>query len=177
MAAIRFEAELEEIEGWTLVRLPKDASAQLPSRGLVMVEGGLNGHAIRIALEPDGKGSHWLALPDDLQKNIKAGAGDTVAVELNSIDEWVEPELPDDIRTAFEAEPDVMAAWADITPLARWDWLRWMRATKVAATREKRINTAIDMLSHGKRRPCCFDRSQCTVPEVSKSGKLLSPLG
>lgn len=177
MAAISFEAELEEIEGWTLVRLPKDASAELPSRGLVMVEGELNGHAIRTALEPDGKGSHWLALADALQKCIKAVAGDTVVVELNSVEEWVEPELPDDIRAAFEAEPDVMAAWVDITPLARWDWLRWMRATKVAATREKRINTAIDMLSHGKRRPCCFDRSQCTVPEVSKSGKLLSPLG
>jgi hypothetical protein len=44
-ATIRFSAELlrpkaaEETESWTLLTLPRNASAELPSRGMTMVEG------------------------------------------------------------------------------------------------------------------------------------------
>jgi hypothetical protein len=42
------------------VNLPKRASAKLPSRGQVSVEGTINGAAFAATLEPDGKGGHWL---------------------------------------------------------------------------------------------------------------------
>jgi hypothetical protein len=34
-----------------------------------------------------------------------------------------------------------------------------MTSGKQAATRGKRLTAAIDMLEHGKKRVCCFDRS------------------
>lgn len=176
MTAICCEATLNKIGDWTIVHLPKAESQKLPSRGLAMTEGSVGGAALRVAVEPDGKGSHWFALPDALMRDLGVKAGDVVEVRLDSADDLDEPELPADIQAALEAAPAAYEAWQDITPLARWDWVRWIRATKVAKTREKRINTGIDMLSHGKRRPCCFDRSQCTEPEVSKSGVLLSAL-
>ena len=37
-----------------------NASAKLPSRGRTMVEGTINSFPFRAALEPNGKGSHWL---------------------------------------------------------------------------------------------------------------------
>ena len=43
MAPIRCDATLFTIGSWTLLRLPKSASAQLPSRGMTMVEGTING--------------------------------------------------------------------------------------------------------------------------------------
>ena len=33
----------------------------------------------------------------------------------------------------------------------------------------------IDKLRGGKRRPCCFDLSSCTDPELARSGKLIAP--
>jgi hypothetical protein len=63
-----------------------------------------------------------------------------------------------------------------ITPMAKWEWPRWINATNVQATREKRIEVSIDKLRKGMRRPCCFNRSACTQPEVSKNAMLLEPV-
>ncbi len=43
MSTIHFEAKLFEINSWTILRLPESASAQLPSRGMTMVSGTING--------------------------------------------------------------------------------------------------------------------------------------
>src|SRR6266581_474713 len=61
-STIRFSAKLlrpkatEKIGSWTLLTLPKNASAKLPSRGMTMVEGVINSLPFRAALEPNGKG-------------------------------------------------------------------------------------------------------------------------
>ncbi|KKU82000.1 MAG: hypothetical protein UY09_C0025G0017 [Parcubacteria group bacterium GW2011_GWA2_47_8] len=59
MFTIRFKTTLFKIDLWTVLMLPKSASAKLPSRGMTMVEGTINGFRFQAALEPDGKGSHW----------------------------------------------------------------------------------------------------------------------
>ena len=41
--------------------------------------------------------------------------------------------------------------------------------------RAKRVGVSIDKIDHGKRRPCCFDLSSCTDPDVARSGKLPEP--
>ena len=56
--------------------------------------------------------------------------------------------------------------------MARWEWVRWINSTRVVKTRERRIEVGLSKLEDGKRRPCCFDLSSCTDPELSKSGKL-----
>jgi Domain of unknown function (DUF1905) len=59
MSTIRFETTPLKIGDWTILRLPESASAKLPSRGMTLVEGTINGFHSKIVLEPDGKGSHW----------------------------------------------------------------------------------------------------------------------
>lgn len=49
---------------------------------------------------------------------------------------------------------------------------RWIGATKNPDTRQRRVEVAISKLHDGKRRPCCFDLSSFTDPDVAKSGKL-----
>src|SRR3954447_26315941 len=70
MSTINFEAELFRIGSWTLLRLPKSASAQLPSRGMAMVEGTINGSPFKapLPLEPDGRGSHWLRVDEAIRE-------------------------------------------------------------------------------------------------------------
>src|SRR5215216_720322 len=72
-----FEAKLFKIGSWTLLRLPKSASARLPSRGMTMVEGTINDFRFQAALEPDGKGSHWFRVDKAISKAIGADAGNT----------------------------------------------------------------------------------------------------
>jgi len=175
MSTIQAEAKIFNIGSLTLLRLPQEASAQLPSRGMTMVVGTLNEYQFQAALEPDGKGSHWLHVDEKMLKATKASVGDFVTLAVEPSEVWPDPELPEDLRYALAADPQVQAVWTDITPMARWDWIRWIRATTHPQTRHRRIEVACSKLKAGKRRPCCFNRTACTVASVSKNGALLEP--
>jgi hypothetical protein len=175
MSTIQFEAKLFKIGSWTIVRLPKDASSKLSSRGIAMVKGTMNGHPIETALEPDGNGRHWFKLGQAMRDAIGVGDGDTVQLELAPTKAWPEPEVPADITKALATAPKARHQWLDITPMARWEWIRWIRATNRSETRTRRIEVACSKLTAGERRPCCFNSSMCTEPSVSKNGVLLEP--
>lgn len=64
--------------------------------------------------------------------------------------------LPGDLRDALAGDAASADAWADITPLARNEWICWVTSPKQDATRAKRIRQAIENLADGKRRPCCW---------------------
>ena len=174
MPTIRCTATPFSIGSWTVVRLPKDASAKLPSRGMAMAEGTLNGSRFQIPLEPDGKGSHWFKI-DASMKKTRADAADPVTLDIEPMDEWPEPTVPADVKSALAKDAKAHTTWKATTPAARWDWIRWIRATNNADTRKKRIVVACSKMRAGERRPCCFNRSMCTEPAVSKSGVLLDP--
>jgi hypothetical protein len=175
MSIIRFETAPLKIGDWIILRLPESASAKLPSRGMTLVEGTINGFRSKIVLEPDGKGSHWFRVDSGLREAAGIDADGTVTVIVEPSKEWSEPEMPVDLKKALASDPQAHALWVKITPMARWDWLRWIRATHSRETRSHRIEVAMSKLRSGERRPCCFNRNQCTEPEVSKNGVLIEP--
>jgi len=69
-------------KAWASVILPKRASAKLPTRGKTAVEGRINGHPFRAALDPDGQKSHRLKLNERLRDAAHAEAGDVVQPTL-----------------------------------------------------------------------------------------------
>jgi hypothetical protein len=170
---IRFEAHLQSTGGSTILRLPDEASAKLPSRGQVAVRGVMNGHAFQAVLEPDGRRGHWLKVDKKLRQALAVREGDTVALKVEPAEEWPEPDIPEDFQTALADAPDICEVWKTITPMARWEWVRWINATKNRQTRERRVEVGISKLRSGKRRPCCFDLSACTDPDLSKNGMLV----
>jgi hypothetical protein len=175
MTAITFKTTLFTIGDRTILLLPSEASQQLPSRNIAMVNGVINGYTFQTVLEPDGNFSHWLEVNDSLSKNAGIKAGDTVEVRLEPTKDWIQPNIPEDLKKALAKNSAANATWQKVTPMARWEWLRWIRATNNNDTRAKRIEVACSKLKSGMRRPCCFNTSACTVPEVSKSGVLLIP--
>lgn len=175
MSVIRFEAKLSKIGSWTLLRVPKSESIKLPSRGMVMVEGTINGFRFQRELEPDGKGSHWLRIDESMQRSAKAKVGDNVTLSIEPSKEWPEPNVPEDLKTALKSNSTADKTWKDITPMARWDWIRWIGATKNPQTRKVRIEKTFSKFRSGIRRPCCFNRTICTIPDVSNNGVLLEP--
>lgn len=173
MSSIHFKAKISKIGVWTIIRLPKSTSGKLPSRGMVMVKGTINGLSFQAALEPDGKGSHWFKVDKRIIKSTGADVGDSVILDVEPTKEWPEPKIPVDLKKALATSSNVRKMWMDITPIARWDWIRWINATKNPDTRKIRIEKTFSKLKSGKRTACCFNRSQCTEPEVSKNGMLL----
>lgn len=175
MPPIHCEAKAGTIGSWTVVILPKSASTKLPSRGMVMVEGTMNNTQVQIPLEPDGKGSHWFSVDKTLAKKTKVQAGDTVTLSIDSLKEWPEPELPDDLQKALTKDTKAQEIWMDVTTKAHWDWIRWIRSTNNPETRKIRIIKTLSKLKGGTRSPCCFNRAMCTEPTVSKNGVLVDP--
>lgn len=144
---------------WSFLVLPKAASSKLPTRGMTAVEGTINGYPFRATLEPDGQRSHWLKVTRKMREAAKANVGDVVTLEIASAGAEPEPRVPADLRRALAAVPEAKAVWADITPVARRDWIHWIISAKRMETRTRRIDNACGMLASGKRRVCCFDRS------------------
>jgi hypothetical protein len=161
-STIRFSAKLfrvkatEKIGPWTLLTLPKSASAKLPSRDRTTVEGTINGFPFRAALKPNGEGSHRLTVNKAMHDAAGAEADDTVTVEITRAGEEPEIRVPMDLRKALAAAPLAQAGWEDITPMARRDWIFSISSAKQPETRRRRIENSCDMLASGKRRLCCF---------------------
>ena len=173
---IRFSATLQrpsEDQGtrsksWLAVILPGRASAKLPSRGMVSVQGTINGHALVASLHPDGRGGHWLKVDPALQAQCGVCEGDRVTLAIAPVEREPEPEVPEDLARALKQAPSAARqAWEDITPLARRDWVQWVTSGKRVDTRVSRIEKTCDMLAQGKRRPCCFDRSGMYSKSIS----------
>lgn len=150
-----------------VLRIPKEISQTFPSRSMVMVDGQINGKKIQVPLEPDGEGSHFLLLEPNMLKDLAT----EIVFDFSLASDWHNPPLPADLTKQLKAN-ELMDIWDSLTPKARWEWVRWIRSTKVEATKQKRIGVAISKLSKGDRRPCCFNTATCTIPQLAKSGVL-----
>jgi Domain of unknown function (DUF1905)/Bacteriocin-protection, YdeI or OmpD-Associated len=175
-AQLRFEGTLSSIDTSTVLLLPETASKDLPSRGQVAVRGTINGVGFQTVLEPDGNSGHWMRIDDTLRHAAGISVGDTARLEIEVTKDWPEPSVPQDLATALvAAPPKIQNLWNEITPMARWEWVRWVNATKNPDTRRRRVDVSISKMKSGKRRPCCFNLSACTDPDLSMNGRLLEP--
>lgn len=78
-------------------------------------------------------------------------------------------ELPTDLRNALSSDPKALAAWEDITPLSRNEWICWTISVKTPEKRTEHVARVISELKEGMRRPCCW--YGC----VHRKDKALSP--
>jgi hypothetical protein len=141
-----------------------------------MVEGTIHSLPFRAALEPDGKGSHWLRVSEAMRDAACADAVDAVTVEITRVGDEPEIRVPTDLRKALAAAPLARAAWKDITPMARRDWIFSISSAKQPETRKRRIEKACDMLVCGKRRLCCFPGIKWLMKKNAKSCGMWLPL-
>jgi len=65
-------------------------------------------------------------------------------------------ELPADLREELTSDPEALAAWESLTPLARNEWICWTISVKRPETRKEHVERVRSELKEGMRRPCCW---------------------
>ena len=84
------------------------------------------------------------------------GCGYSGLVSSQRVPGGVVHKLPMDLREALIANATALAAWKDITPLARNEFICWVEDAKQETTRKRRIRRTQEELEEGQRRPCCW---------------------
>ena len=59
----------------------------------------------------------------------------SISMSPKKISSGVVHEVPADLKKALASVPQALAAWEDITPLARNQWICWIESAKKAETR------------------------------------------
>jgi uncharacterized protein YdeI (YjbR/CyaY-like superfamily) len=85
-----------------------------------------------------------------------------------SISEGTVHKIPPDLKKALTSSSKVTAAWEDITPLARNEWICWVTSVKTAETRKEHVERVRSELLEGKRRPCCWPGCPHRNPNAKK---------
>ncbi len=74
----------------------------------------------------------------------------------NDISGGVVHDVPEDVREALASDAEALAAWEDLTPLARNEWICWAISVKKPETRRQHVERVRTELKEGMRRPCCW---------------------
>ena len=76
--------------------------------------------------------------------------------------------VPADLRKTLTSDPDVLAKWNGLAPLARNEWVCWITIVKKLETRKEHIDRLCVDLLKGKHRPCCWPGCPHRRPNAKK---------
>ena len=143
----RFEALLESTQAGTVVEVPFDAERTF---GDVRppVRGTLNDAPFRSTLAKHD--DRWLLVVNpELAEAVGASEGDWVAVEIDVDDEPRAIEIPQDLREALLAEPDLAGRFDGLSYSHQKEYVDWVNEAKREETRGRRIEKTLEMVRGG----------------------------
>ena len=66
--------------------------------------------------------------------------------------------VPDDLTAALQGNPAALATFERFSPSKRKEYVEWISEAKTAATRTKRLETAVEWLAEGKARHWKYEK-------------------
>jgi hypothetical protein len=141
----RFEATVESRGGGGhAIAIPLDVPAifgqvRAPVRGTVA------GAPFRSRIMRYGD-TYYLGLSRELRDAAGVGAGDTVQAELELDDAPREAELPNELKRALDAAPELRSFYDGLSFTHRREYARWVGEAKREETRLSRAERATEML-------------------------------
>ncbi len=106
-----------------------------------------NDDADRVTLLPGKPGCYKLAFKVELLRAAGVEAGDTIEFSLEPDTASREPELPEEMRRAFQARPKLAEAWAKESLALRRQLVRYVYQAKSPEVQAKRCWIFIDRLA------------------------------
>ncbi len=77
-------------------------------------------------------------------------------MSTHTISGGVVHDVPEDLQDILASDAEALAAWEDLTPLARNEWICWAISVKKPETRRQHVERVRTELKEGVRRPCCW---------------------
>jgi hypothetical protein len=148
----RFTATLERNDrGGTTAEIPFDVAAEFGSvRAPVLVT--INGFTFRARTMRYG-GVYLLGLNREAREGAGVDAGDTVAVELELDQAPRDVDVPRELASALEAEPELRAFFDSLSYTHRREYAGWISEAKRDETRRRRLERALGLLRAGVETP------------------------
>lgn len=145
-----------------VVDIPAEISKSLGGGGYIPIEGWIAGVPIRSTLIPGGGGRHRLFVHSRIWKSQKIERGDFVEILLSRAEPLAEPPVPEDIALALNMTKGAAAAFRQITPALRREFINWVEAAKQSETRARRIQKAL---------PILVERARNRTPRLAGSAR------
>jgi hypothetical protein len=137
---------------WTFLPIPFDVEQVFGVKARVAVSGTMNGFPFRNSLMPEGDGTHSMAVSKDLQRGAKAAAGDLVQVVIEPDNAERVVEIPEELKNALAKHKQAASFFSSLTPSQKKEYADYISSAKQAATKEGRVDKALEMLVAGKKR-------------------------
>jgi hypothetical protein len=151
---LSFQSKLERISTeleYFAIPVPEKITRALGTKGPVPVMAKVNGSkAFLISLYPVGGGRHYLRVKAEVRKEVKLKEGDRVKVQITVRDRSREVDIPKDLAQALRAE-GVLDEFKAMPLGTRSFILRGIEKAAKPATREKRIQAAVDAAHQRKK--------------------------
>jgi uncharacterized protein YdeI (YjbR/CyaY-like superfamily) len=180
-AAKSFTAILERENsglGWTIIRIPFDASKTWKVRGRLKVRGEINGFAFRTTLFPDGKGGDTLLVNKKMQSGARAVAGMSAKfrLELDTAERSVT--VPAELKV-FLAQDRMLRAWFDKLghSIRKYltDQIADLKSPEARARRAERIAEVMLATMEGERElPPILQAAFARDPRAGKGWEMMS---
>ena len=144
-----FKATLERMQsnlGWVIVRIPLDVPKTWGFRGMLKVQGEINGFAFRTSLFPTGKGYHYLLVNKRMQAGAFARAGDTAQFRLEPDLAKREATVPTELKRALSEDRSLLR-WFEKLSYSIRKWISdWVTQVKSPEARERRAAQVAEQL-------------------------------
>jgi hypothetical protein len=152
---LKFRAELYRVTQVRWVDLPKAIVARLKLPPAAIKGGGHGWAAVlrfnddldRVTLLPGKPGKVKLAFKVELLRAAGVDAGDEIEFTLEPDTASREPELPEEMRKAFQARPELGQRWLAHSQALRRQLVRYVFQAKSAEVQAKRCWIFLDRLA------------------------------
>jgi len=129
--------------------VPFDPSKLWGEKAVHHVTGTIDGHNVRGALT-SVRGEYYLELGPSWCRD--AHFADGASVEIDLVPEGPQYEtLAEDLRDAFEAEPEALRFFEALATFYRQGFVRWIEQAKRPETRARRILETVQALKAGRK--------------------------
>ena len=148
MPELHFESRLESDQDACFIRVPPEVLTALGQGKRVPVKVTINGYSYRTTIAVYG-GKYYLGVRREVREAAAVAAGEQVTVGLEYDAELRTVDLPEGLRSAFEADAAAAAAFEKLSYTRKKEFVQWVTGAKRAETQRQRMAQVIAML-HGR---------------------------